>query len=105
MSLIGQRKKVPERGYNENRFFDEKMLNLDGIDNSQNDRIRAIIGRKQIGEVEKNRNERTLSDKVIPIEKKNEIQNFVENFFLHRLMYSFSSNGFAFMDILGMHLC
>ena len=26
-------------------------------------------------------NQRTLSDKVVPIEKKNEIQSFVENFF------------------------
>ena len=48
---------------------------------------------------------RTLSDKVILIEKKNEIQNFVENFFLHRLMYSLFSNDFAFVDILGIYLC
>ena len=48
--------------------------------------------------------QRTLSDKVVPIEKKNEIQSFVENFFLHRMVYSLSSNDFAFMDILGIYL-
>ena len=48
--------------------------------------------------------QRTLSDKVVPIEKKNEIQSFVENFFLHRLVYNLSSNDFAFMDILGIYL-
>ena len=48
--------------------------------------------------------ERTLSDKVVLIEKKNEIQGFVENSFLHRMVYSLSSNDFAFMDILGIYL-
>ena len=48
--------------------------------------------------------ERTMSDKVVPIEKKNEIKSFVENFFLHRLVYSLSSNDFAFMDIWGIYL-
>ena len=48
--------------------------------------------------------QRTLSDKVVPIEKKNEIHGFVEIFFLHRLVYSLSSNDFAFMDILGIYL-
>ena len=47
---------------------------------------------------------RTLSDKVVSIEKKNEIQSFVENFFLHRMVYSLSSNDFVFMDILGIYL-
>ena len=37
------RKKVPKRGYNENPFFsDEKMFDLDGIYNSENDRIWAV---------------------------------------------------------------
>ena len=49
-------------------------------------------------------NTKDLSDKVVPIEKKNEILSFVENIFLHRLVYSLSSNDFAFMDILGIYL-
>ena len=37
------RKKVPERGDNENRFFsDEKMFDFDDIYNSENDRVRAV---------------------------------------------------------------
>ena len=35
-------KKVPERGDNENPFSDEKMFDLGGTYNSQNDRIGAV---------------------------------------------------------------
>ena len=36
------KKRVPERGYNENPFSDEKMFDLDGIYSSENDRIWAV---------------------------------------------------------------
>ena len=36
------KKKVPERRYNENPFSNEKLFDLDGIYNSENDRIWAV---------------------------------------------------------------
>ena len=35
-------RKVPKRGYNENSFSDEKIFDLDGIYNSENDRIWTV---------------------------------------------------------------